>query len=467
MVSDKVLTPESQNLGEHIARHLANTTYDDIPKQVREHTKIGILDTIAAAIAGYISPVARRVADQVIEWGGHEESTVWAYGGKISAPQAALINGMLVHTLDMDAVHDDAIVHGFTSVVPAAITTAEAVGATGKDLITAVAVGTDFALRMGLACGFYRGFILTATLGGFGAAAAASKALRLDAKQTVNTLGIYYSQTAGNRQPFVDATSATRYQPGFSARNGVLSAFFAKKGLSGAPGFLDGRFGYFNLYFEGEVADTNALLDGLGEHYENLNISFKPYPSCRGAHAPVDAVLKIMHTLGVQPEQVEEILVRTPTSSLFGLIGRPFQLKPDPHVNAQYSIPYAVANAMIRGKFFVDDLHEVAIRDQAVLNMAERVTVTPTFDARNKKALTPVEVDVRVVDGAVYSERVVHSKGHPKNPMSHDELVEKFRNTAEAAGIERIIANVDRITDLIGHLEDLSDVAELAALLGC
>lgn len=461
-----VATRERTNLADRIAGHLAATTYDDIPTEVREHTKLGILDTIAAAIAGYISPVARRVANQVIEWGGRQESSVWAYGGQLPAPQAALINGMLVHTLDMDAVHDDAIVHGFTSVVPAAIAAGEAVGATGKDLIAAVALGTDFALRLGLACGFYRGFILTATLGGFGAAAAASKALRLDAKQTLDALGICYSQTAGNRQAFADAASTTRYQPGFSARNGVLSAFFARQGLSGAHGFLDGRFGYLNLYFEGDEPDMDALIKGLGQRYENLDISFKPYPSCRGAHAPVDAVLSMMQAHDIQTDQIERILVRTPTSSLFGLIGRPFEIKPDPHIDAQYSIPYAVANAAVRGKFFVDDLREESIYNEAVLAMAKRVTVTPTFEVPNKKALTPVEVDIRLKNGLLFSERVVYSKGHPENPMSRDELVEKFYRTAEAAGVGHVNAHADEIINMINCLEDVSDVAELAMLLG-
>lgn len=456
----------SRDLGWRLAQRLAVIRYEDIPSDILELARIGLLDTFASAIAGTISPIARKVTEQVTEWGGREESTVWGFGGRLPAPQAALINAMLVHTLDLDAVHDEAIVHGFTCAVPAAVVTAEAEGISGRDLLTAAVVGTDFALRLGLACGFYRGFILTATLGGFGATVAAAKALGLDAEQTLNAIGVYYSQAAGNRQAFADAASTTRYQPGFSARNGVVAAYFARRGLSGARRALEGPFGYLNLYFEGDSPDLEALTDGLGERFELSGISFKPYPTCRGAHAPIDAVLALVEAHEVLADQVEEVVVRTPTSSLFSLIGRPFEVKPDPHVDAQYSIPYAVACAVVRRGIFVQDLLEGAITDPAVLAMAGRVRVLPTFDVANKKALTPVEVDLRLKDGRVLSRRVEFARGHPSLPMSRDEIVEKLHRTVQAVGAERLATNVERIVALVDRLEELDDVRELGRLLG-
>ena len=455
-----------EGLTGRLGQHIAQVSYDEIPHEIRELTKLGILDSYAAAVAGSLSPIARKVAAQTMAWGGREESTVWVYGGKLPAPQAALLNGMLVHSLDMDAVHDDAIVHGFTSVVPAAIAVAEEVGASGRDLIAAVAVGTDFAVRMGLASGFYHGFILTATLGGFGAAAASSRVLGLDSRQTLNALGIYYSQAAGNRQAFADAASTTRYQPGFSARNGALSAYFARRGLSGARHALEGRFGYFNLYFEGTEPNIEALLADLGQRYESANISFKPYPSCRGTHAPVEATLKIMTQNGIRPEQVDEILVRTPTSSLFTLIGRPFEVKPDAHVDAQYSIPYAVATAVLRGGFFVRDLYLKAIVDPVVLKMAARVKVFPEFEVANRNALTPVEVEIRLLDGQRHSLKLDFSKGHPRDPMTHDDLTEKFRRTVREIGTPEAAPIAERIIELVDVLENLPDIRELGGLLG-
>ena len=454
-------------LTEQLAKHVAASTFENIPTNVASETKKYILDTLAAGVAGSGTHTARTLTDQVRYWGGRPQSSIWALGGQLPAPAAALANATMVHGYDLDAVHDDAIVHAYTAVVPAALAIAEERKASGREFLTAVILASDFAARLGLASRIYKGFILTSTIGSFGAATAAAKVLGLNPENIVNTWGIVYGQTAGNRQTFIDAGTSTRFQPGFASRAGVVSGYLAERGLTGAKEVFEGPYGYFKLYCETPTPAVEELTKDLGERYEGVSVSIKPYPSCRGTHGPINATLELMKRYQLTPEDVAQVIVHAPMNEtgIFKNIGRPFVLRPDPHVDAQYSIPYTVAASIVRNDMFLPELEEEVIRTTRILELSDRVHVVVDKPAHNPKALAPVEVEVKLKDGNVYRQHVDYIKGHPKNPLSWEDVITKFKKCVAFAQQPALTQASTHIVELVGNLEHVKDIGELARLV--
>ncbi len=453
-------------LTEQLANHIAGTSFEKIPTDVVKETKKYVLDTLAAGIAGSDTHIVHTLVDQLMYWGGRQQSSVWGLGGHLPAPAAALANATMVHGYDLDAVHDDAIVHAYTAVVPAALAITEERRADGKTFLASVILASDIGVRLGLATRLYKGFILTSTLGGFAAATAAAKALNLSTQGVINTWGIMYGQTAGNRQTFIDAGASTRFQPGFASRSGVMSGYFAERGLTGATQVFEGPYGYFKLYCESPDPAIDEMTRELGTRFEGINVSIKPYPSCRGTHGPINATLEILKRFRLTPDQVDEVIVHAPMNEtgIFKNIGRPFVLRPDPHVDAQYSIPYTVAAAIVRNDMFLPELEEAVIRTPRILELSDRVHVVTDQPVDNGKALAPVEVEIKIKDGQSYVHRINYIKGHPNNPLSWDDVVVKFKKCVDFAK-PRGVKSADRVVDLIANLEQVKDMSELTRLV--
>jgi 2-methylcitrate dehydratase PrpD len=230
---------------------------------------------------------------------------------------------------------------------------------------------------------------------------------------------------------------------------------------------FEGPFGYFALYCETPTPAVEELTRDLGERFEGVNVSIKPYPSCRGTHGPINAVLEILRRSPLAAEDVEEVVVRTPMNEtgIFKNIGRPFVLRPDPHVDAQYSIPYTVAAAIVRRDMFLSELEADVIRTPRILDLSDRVHVTIDQPISHSKALVPVEVGIVMKDGRSYSQRIEYMKGHPMNPLTWDDVVTKFHKCvayAQQPGVER---QADRVVEMVSQLERIPHMGELAQLI--
>lgn len=465
--------------GQAIAKHLAGLSYADLPPTVREAGKEFTLDALGVALAGSTAPGAAEVARLVRRWAGRPEATVWAFGGKVPAPPAALVNGMLVHARDFDDTHDVAGVHALAAVLPAALAVAEtAGGVAGRDLITALVAGVDLAGRLGLSIRYYQGWHLTGICGVFGAAAAAAKILALDEDRVRHALGIALSQAAGSLQPLLDGALAKRLQPGLAAQAGVLSAFLAREGITGPREIFQGPYGFFALYDSplaapdvrrftrqsdtGHVYGEEHLTRELGRTFEIANLSAKPYPCCRAAHGAAQAALACLEEEGVAADQVERAEARVP-AWVANLVGRPF----DPAANgalvaAQFSLPYILAAAIRWGDLFLDSFTADAIRDPEVLALARRIDVIVDPAAAHK---VPVAVTLHLRDGRQVSRTVTRVKGEPGNPLSPQDLAAKFRRCAAWALHPLDPVRIDQVVGLIRGLEDVPDVRQIPALL--
>jgi len=454
------------------AENAKRARLENIPSEVRDTTKRFILDTLGTTLAGSSAPGIQAVVDLVSHWGGKEEATVLIFGGKVPAPHAALANSVMAHARDFDDTHDGAVVHANVVVLPSVLACAEALGGvSGGTLITAIALGVDLTCRLGLAIGKGTdfsiqspGFVRTSVCGIFGAALACGKILGLDADRLRNALGIALSQAGGTRQVIADPSLTKRMQPAFAAMAGTLSAFLAKGGITGVKEVLEGKYGFFNLYWNGAYSRED-LLDKLGQRFEGENLSFKPYPCCRYTHGSIEATLKIASHYSLQSSDVSEVLVHVPTLKFFDLVSRPFEIRGDPQVDAQFSIPYTTAAAILRRRVFLDDFEETAIRDPDVKRLSEKVKVLQDLKPESRDSLGPVIVEIRTLKGKIYREEVKRFKGSPGHPLTMEECEEKFRECARFS-IRRVEeAKLGRLVDMVGNLEEVKNVRELTSLL--
>ena len=350
-----------KDLAYDLAGNIAAVKYEMLPEKVVDITKMFILDTLAILAAGSSAPGCKSVVEQMKDWGGKEESTILVYGGKIISSNAAFANSMMSHAVAFDAIHDQGAIHPNVSVVPAALAMAERVGtASGRDLITAVAASVDMMCRIGLARSEQPNWTLSSTAGYFGATAAAGKILGLDENKLLHALGIAYSQSAGNAQCVIERALVKRMQPAFATQAGILSSLLAEKGITGAKNIFEGQYGFFPLYHRNKY-DRQQALKGLGEVFEIKNMSVELFPCCRYTHAPIEATLSIVKENNISPDDVEEVIAHV-TQTACNLVGKPFEIRANPQVDAQYSIPYTVSVAIARRDISIDDFFEDTIK---------------------------------------------------------------------------------------------------------
>lgn len=452
-----------KDLAYDLASSAAKVKYDDLPKNAVEITKKFLLDTLATTIAGSSAPGCNSVVDLIKDWGGKEESTILVYGGKVVAENAALANSMMAHALDLDDTHDEAVVHTYTSVLPAVLAMAERNGGVnGKDLITAVAVGVDLICRLGLAS-FGHDWVYSSTMAYFGATVAAGKILGLSEDKLHHAMGIAYSQCAGNLQCIKDGGLVKRMQPAFAARAAIISSILAQKGITGATDIFEGQFGFFPSYHRGKYA-RELVIKELGKVFEGVNSCIKLYPCCRYAHGSIDATLNIVRENDIRPDDVVEVVAHV-AQDAYNIVGKPFEIRESPQVDAQFSIPYTISVAIAKKNVFIDDFFEERIKgDIQALQLAKKVRVVVDQEPI-AKGLTPCVVDIRTKDGNVYSERVEVLRGDPKKPVSVEEVAQKFRKCAAFSVKPISNKNIEEIIRVIGNLEMVSDVSSVVRMV--
>ncbi len=303
------MTTKKEDAAFTLARNVVATKYEDIPPEAVEVTKKCILDSLGIILAASgISEACKAVVAIVKEGGGKKESSILGFGGKVPSWMAAYANGSMAETLDYGDLVDEGRVHCSAPTLPAAFAMAERVGkVSGKDFITAAVLGIDLIARMSLAVcqsalGFEDDWFPCTVFGAFSSTAAAGKLLRLNDDQMVNAFGIAFNQASGSMEMSFQPDAQIRELYGaFPGMTGVLSALWAQRGIAGVRNCLESRAGLYNLHYKGHY-DRNILLDDLGKRFEGTNISFKPWPACRGTHPAIDATLGILGEDGIRPD---------------------------------------------------------------------------------------------------------------------------------------------------------------------
>ena len=437
---------------ETLAAHVAAARPDGIPEAVTRATRQFVLDTVAVAWSGADAPGGRALRDQAAADGGTAEATLWVWGGKFPAATAAFVNGVSAAALDYDSVYEAGSVHADVVVVPAAWAMAERTGASGKELLAAVALGTDIACRIGKAARKNSGWFYTSLAGVFGGAAACARLLKLDADGIANAMGLALSHVGGTQQALLEKTDAKRLQSAFSARSAVFCAQLAAAGMSAPREALEGTYGYFRKY---EDCDPGVLLAGLGETWENTRSAIKKYPSCTANHAPVESALALIKELAIGPDDVTEVEV---TLSPFShrLVGGPFEPAANPQVAAQFSIQYSLASALMRRRLAVADIGREAVLDPAIGALTRKVKVA--VDENNKGKFAPASLTFATARHGRVRREAPHVPGTPEHPLSAAEhrakVLDCLGGGPGALAGDAAAALIDRVENL-GAVPDM------------
>lgn len=446
------------SLSEALAQFVAKTTYEDLPEDVVAFTKLCILDWFGSAIAGKESPPVQMISQMIKEMGGNPQATMIT-GGKSSAAQIAFVNGAASHVVELDDIHKGSIIHAATVVIPAALAVTEWKGKSGKDFITAVAVGYDVCYRIGEAVSpsHYYYWHNTATCGTFGAAATVSKLLDLEEEQIVEALGSAGTQAAGLWEFIEDGAMSKQLHPGKAAYNGTLSALLAQKGFTAAKKILEGDRGFFKAM--SEDSDISRITDQLGERFKITENSFKVHASCRHTHAAVDLVLDIVKEHAPHIENVTKIQIKTYKTAL-DITNNP---NPKSVYASKFSIQFCAALAFLNGSASLSDFDGNSLEDKQIRELMKKIDVSvgPSIEAAYPKEWG-AEVEIFLENGTSYGKQTKYPKGDPENPVSSVELQEKFKDLTRASLGERVSHIVEQILTLekfgeVGFLKLLED----------
>jgi 2-methylcitrate dehydratase PrpD len=446
-----------------IAEWSTALAFEDIPSEVLEAAKLHLLDTIGCGLAAHALGVAAEGRTAMAELGGEPQAAVIGLPQALPAPNAAFANAMLCHGLDFDDTHSDSIAHVSVVVCPAAAAAAEAEGAGGRELLTAIVAGNEVVTRVGMAASgaFHaRGFHPTAICGIFGGVAAAANITGAPVERAASALGIAGSFAGGLFAYLDDATPTKPLHPAWAAHGALLATRLAGLGAEGPPGVLEGRFGVYHAFVGAEAGavDIAAQLADLGQRWETPRIAYKPYPACHFIHGSLGATATLLD--GLDQDEIEEILVWIPPAGV-PLVLEPAASKAAPRseYEAKFSLQYSTAAMLVHGRVGVQSYTDEAIADPRVLALAAKVRHEPREYASYPAAF-PGGVRITAKDGRTFEADFPYQRGGPENPMTAEEVRAKFRqNAALALGDEAVSA----LEDAVLGLDERRDVRGLMA----
>ena len=445
-----------------IASHVVETGYDELPASAVLAAKTFILDGMGVGVAGSAGPWLDGLIASAKTQGTGNDARVWVFGDRLPASAAAMVNAYQMHNSEFDCVHEEAVVHAMTVPLAAAMADSErtARGRGGK---------ADRKRRPGRRYRSpYRRFVQIQTpLFSDRRRPVLSARLRLSAsfalsisETLVNAFGIVLAQLSGTMQAHVDGGVMLAMQMGFNARNAIVAADMAERGLSAPKAVLEGEFGFFNL-FEGDY-DLGPSLDALGTTWRIEELAHKPFPSGRATHGVLDAVLTLKDDHGLAANDIDTITCHVPPLT-HQLVGRPIRDVMEANY-ARLSAPYVLASALISGRLGIDDFAPEALANDDRLDLGRRISIE-IEDNPNKNALTPVTVEVVLKDGRTHRITMDVVYGNPAKPMTRDAHLDKFRRNWALAAHPLTADNGERLINMIDALEDISDVADCVNLM--
>jgi len=424
-------------VSEELSRFALELSHAEIPAAVRDRAKHLILDSVGIALASTKYPFA-SVSFVALEQLGAGKSPVIGIGRRLALRDAVLMNGILIHGLDFDDTHSRGVIHATSSSFPCALALADRDDQDGKALLAAYVAAMEVATRLGSVAkgGFHQvGFHPTGLVGAFGCTLAAARILGIDEDRATMAQGIALSMASGSLEFLEDGSWTKRMHPGWAGVVGITAATLAKHGFVGPRGAYDGRFGLYashlGKYFE--QADLALATENLGRSLQIEEVAVKPIPACHFAHAAADAaaILHNQHSLAV--EQIRRVRVLVP-QEVVKTVCEPVTNKRNPAnaYDAQFSIPYIVATALLKGRFTLAELEDGPLKDRAVLNLASRVDYEIDQASTFPRHYTG-EVIIETEDGRTLRHREAVNRGCADRPLSNDAVVAKFFDNADRA----------------------------------
>jgi len=449
-----------------IAEFVSGLRYDDIPNEVIARIKLLILDSLGCALYGSALEWSRILRATLGAIDKTDGCRVWGTAERLSAPHAALVNGTLIQSFELDDVHRQGVLHvGAVTLPPLIAVTEMRSGLTGRDFLRAAVAGYEIGPRVGKCMGpqhIGQGWHSGATVGVFSAASGASAALGLTADQTVHALGIAGTQSAGLMAAQYGAM-VKRMHAGRAAQSGLYAALLAQNGFTGIVDVFESPYGGFCTTFSRSTDrfDLSQLSFELGRQWESLCVSLKFYACVGSNHTTLDAIRTMQTRRPFGPEDIDEIVVHGSHVTVEH-VGWPYE--PQGLTSAQLNLPFCVATLLLEGDVFVDQFDEDVVEDQARIALSRKVRVEhdPAITERGSNFRHMVRVDMKLKDGTRLQETVEAQRGSEKRFASEADIVGKFMKLAtHTVGREQ----ANRIVELVLGADKLVRADEIARSL--
>lgn len=454
-------------IAEKIAQFIVNTEYTDIPEFVIEQSKFALIDYLSVSFPGADSEDARRMKSYADAENSSGTCSVFGATKKYTSEYAALINGVIAHSLDFDDVGLTAINHPSVVTAPVAFALAEEYGKSGKELLTAYAIGNEAQHQLAAMVMpdlTERGWHTTSVFGTIGAAAVASKLYGLTVAETKNALGLAATMSSGLRVNFGSGTKP--YHAGMACRDGVIAAKLAKEGMNCSENVFEGTDGFAQA-FTGKIIDAENLHLGQPWDAQIAGYQFKQYPVCSSSHAALNAYSSLMEEYGFTAEEVEHVRVGVSELAFHCL------LYPNPQTEkqAKFSMPYAIAAIAVFGKLTLEQVTEETIKMKQIQDFMPKVEMVLDDLYQEAGILNnePAVVHITLKDGRILERRVEYALGTIKNPMSIKDIKQKYADCTKdwddslreklfglLIGIESV-KNVQSIEKIIGQTGNRKD----------
>ena len=448
----------AQTHAQQLAARFTKLGYNDITPASRHAVKRLLLDYLGVALAGSQSESGRIARRFAREHGGKGDARLIGDTARAPMLMAAFANAISSHSIELDDIDVLALFHFSPPVYSSALAVADASKANGKQLIVALAAGCEMMERASRAANNSlrnRSFHTTPTCGVFGATVAAAKLLKLSPDKMTNALGMAGAQASGLMEMY-GPSMQKRFNPGPTARNGVTSALMAQLGFTGADTIFEGERGFLKAFTDKNFPE--ALIEGIKKPYELL-IEFKPYSCARPIHNAIDCALAVRTQPGFDAAAVKSIhFTRHPDWAHY------HQNKaPRTYHEAQVSLPFSVAVALLEGKALLKQYSDRNIRNAQVKALSDATSIT--VDASLPRGVS-CKMVATLNDGNTFASQVDYPKGSIQNPMSDEELHIKFESlAAPVAGAKRAASLADAVMD-IEKARDVSAVLKLATKAG-
>lgn len=446
-----------------LARFAVERSDRDIPRELLERVKLSFLDGLGVCLHGATLPWTGMVRELVQAEGGNAIASLWGTGERTSLTNAVLVNSTAGHAFEMDDIHKESIVHPNSLAVPVALALAEADPTlSGRQIATALTLGYEVGLRIGNAATtslFLNGFHPQGTTGAFVAAVTAAKLMGLDAVQMQHALGIAGSTGAG-LMAAQEGAMVKRLHAGRAAQSGMLAALLAKRGFTGISDVIEASYGGF-LSALSRTPNVGRLMAGLGEDWEAGKVGFKMYPNVTSIHAALDGLRSILVEDQVGAAQIGQVRIGCGHMTF---VHTAWDYRPVGTTAAQMNMFYGLAVMAQRGNVSAKDYSDEAIAAPDILAFIPRIkiAVDPEIEDKGAPYRHAARISVLTTDGRTFTREVWHRRGSPENPVSRQEVEEKFTdNVSELVGTK----SAERLKSLAAELDALANAKEIVAIM--
>lgn len=451
------------NATAELAAFSSQIAFGEIPHEVIDRMKTSLLDSLGCCLFGVTLPWTQKVQAMVMADQAAPVASIMGSSLKTSVPNAVLVNATAGHAFELDDIHKESIVHAGSIAVPVVMALAEKLQQFDpKQFLTAMVAGYEIGTRVGNAATmalFFQGFHPQGTSGAFVAAASAARMLGLNATQTQHTLGIVGSQ-AGGLMAAQEGAMVKRFHSGRAAQSGIYSALLAKDDFTGITDVLEAGYGgYLSSY--STKPNASRLTDGLGTTWETAKVGYKPHACVTSIHSCLDAFKHLLDSHRLTLDDIESVKVGLSPMTYTHCA---WEYKSQGVTAAQMNLFYSLTVMGIDGMAFVAQYDESRLADPRILAFIPKIHayIDREIEAMGAAYRHAARVEIQTKEGHTYKHEILNRRGSPENPLSHDDVVYKFRNVVDHCLSK---ADIERVIELTQNFEQLLDISELLKII--